>query len=113
MSENHAVATTLKELPQWREIAGRPAIQRKFRFKDFPTAWAFLNQVAILAALRDQYPEITNNCERITIVLRVHDTEAAEGANIQMAKAIDAIIPPPPVPTRKVKVKPPAARRYL
>jgi len=105
MSENHDMSSTIKDLPLWRGITGRPAIHRKFRFKDFSTAWGFLSQVALLAAMRNQYPELINNGERITVIIHKNDSDKAEEANIQMAMAIDAILPPPPAPVRKVKAR--------
>lgn len=39
----------LKEVSQWTEVKGRDAIYRKFEFKDFKEAWAFMSKVAEVA----------------------------------------------------------------
>lgn len=39
----------LKLIPQWTEVNGRDAIQRKFNFKDFKEAWAWMNKIADIA----------------------------------------------------------------
>ena len=39
----------LAEVPEWKEVQGRDAINRDYLFKDFKQAWAFMNQVAVKA----------------------------------------------------------------
>ncbi len=42
-------ANALKEIPEWTEVNGRDAIQRKFQFADFKQAWAWMSKVADVA----------------------------------------------------------------
>lgn len=48
----------LKQLEDWKEVEGRDAIQKKYVFKDFKQAWAFMSKVAEVAdkvSRRSQY----------------------------------------------------------
>ncbi len=36
----------LREIPEWKEVQGRDAIQRIFLFKDFKESWKFMGLVA-------------------------------------------------------------------
>ena len=47
--EGGARTTALKELANWREVQGRDAITRKFEFKTFNEAFAFMTRTALLA----------------------------------------------------------------
>lgn len=45
----------------------------EFVFEDFPQAWAFMTEVAILAERKNHHPEWTNVWNRVTITLTTHD----------------------------------------
>lgn len=39
----------LAQVPQWKEVEGRDAIQRRYVFKDFKSAFYFMKLVADIA----------------------------------------------------------------
>ena len=41
--------TALQEIPEWSEVHGRDAIQRKFQFQDFKQAWSWMCKIADIA----------------------------------------------------------------
>jgi len=80
----------LKELPAWREVQGRDAIARKFEFKDFNAAFAFMTRAALLAEKMDHHPEWFNVYNRVEVTLSTHDAGGVSENDIAMAKAMDS-----------------------
>jgi len=85
-----ARAASLKELPEWREVEGRDAITRAFRFKDFNTAFGFMARIALLAEKMDHHPEWFNVYNRVEVTLATHDAGGVTDKDIAMAKAMDS-----------------------
>jgi len=85
-----ARAAALKDLPQWREVDGREAITRTFRFKDFNAAFGFMTRAALLAEKMDHHPEWFNVYNRVEVTLATHDAGGVTEKDIAMAKAMDA-----------------------
>lgn len=84
-----ARATALAQLPLWREVAGRDAIERRFGFADFSAAFGFMTRVALLAEKADHHPEWTNVWNRVDVVLSTHDAGGLTEKDIALAKAMD------------------------
>jgi 4a-hydroxytetrahydrobiopterin dehydratase len=85
-----ARAKAFAELPGWREVAGRDAITRKFTFKDFNEAFAFMTRVALLAEKMDHHPEWSNVYRTLEVTLATHDAGGVTEKDVQMAKAMDS-----------------------
>lgn len=83
-------AAALKELPDWREVDGRDAIMRKFQFKDFNRAFAFMTRAALLAEKLDHHPEWFNVYNRVEVTLSTHDAGGVTAKDVAMAKAMDS-----------------------
>jgi 4a-hydroxytetrahydrobiopterin dehydratase len=83
-------AAALKELPEWREVNGRDAIARKFQFKDFNAAFAFITRAALLAEKMDHHPEWSNVYNRVEVALSTHDAGGITEKDIAMAKAMES-----------------------
>ena len=81
----------LKELAGWTMVAGRDAIQRSFKFKNFSEAWGFMSRVALLAESQDHHPEWFNVYNKVDITLSTHDAGGLSARDVKLAKAIDAI----------------------
>jgi 4a-hydroxytetrahydrobiopterin dehydratase len=82
-------AAALAELPLWKLQTGRDAIERSIKFKDFSTAWGFMNRVALAAEAADHHPEWFNVYNKVDIVLSTHDAGGLTGRDIALAKKID------------------------
>jgi 4a-hydroxytetrahydrobiopterin dehydratase len=87
-------AAAQKELPQWHDVDGRDAIARKFQFRDFNAAFAFMTRVALLAEKMDHHPEWFNVYNRVEIVLSSHDVGGLSARDIKLAQAIEELAPP-------------------
>lgn len=82
----------LEGLPEWDHDDARDAITRSFTFDDFSQAFAFMTQVALLAEKADHHPEWSNVWNRVDILLTTHDAGGLSGRDIDMARAIDALV---------------------
>ncbi|MCB4823425.1 4a-hydroxytetrahydrobiopterin dehydratase [Roseicella aerolata] len=79
-------------LPHWHMVAGRDAIRREFRFRDFSEAWGFMARVALLAEAQDHHPEWSNVWNRVEIVLSTHDAGGLSERDLRLARSIDALL---------------------
>ena len=79
----------LKKLPEWRKVPSRDAIARKFEFKDFNAAFAFMTRVALLAEKMDHHPEWFNVYNKVDVTLSTHDAGGVTDRDISMATAMD------------------------
>jgi len=82
----------LQELSAWREVAGRDAIQRSLKFKDFNAAFAFMTRVALKAESMDHHPEWFNVYNRVDITLTTHDADGLSERDVTLAAFIDAAV---------------------
>ncbi|HTQ12477.1 MAG TPA: 4a-hydroxytetrahydrobiopterin dehydratase [Rhizomicrobium sp.] len=79
----------LKELPLWREVPSRDAITRRFEFRDFSAAFAFMTRVALLAEKMDHHPEWSNVYNKLDVTLSTHDAGGVTDKDVAMAKAME------------------------
>lgn len=83
----------LADLPEWTVTAEPEGIQRRFTFADFSAAFGFMTRVALLAEQANHHPEWFNVYNRVDITLTTHDAGGLSRRDIDMAKAIDALLP--------------------
>jgi 4a-hydroxytetrahydrobiopterin dehydratase len=83
-------AAALKELSAWRDVAGRDAISRSLKFKDFNTAFTFMTRVALKAERMDHHPEWFNVYNRVDVTLSTHDCGGLSERDVALAAFIDA-----------------------
>jgi len=83
--------SALKDLPGWKEVAGREAIERTFVFKDFNEAFGFMSRAALVAEKNDHHPEWRNVYKTVEVVLSTHDAGGVTARDIELAKAMNAI----------------------
>ena len=81
----------LADLSAWREVAGRDAIRRDFKFRDFSEAFGFMARVALAAERMDHHPEWSNVYNKVEITLATHDCGGVSERDIALARVIDLI----------------------
>ena len=65
---------------------------RKFEFKDFSEAFAFMTRVALLAEKQDHHPNWTNVYNQLEIKLNTHSAgDVVTEKDHKLAKAIDKL----------------------
>ena len=84
-------ASLAQSLPEWMPVAGREAIERSFRFRDFSEAWGFMSRVALLAECQNHHPDWSNVYNRVRIELSTHDAGGLTEYDVTLARAIDAL----------------------
>lgn len=82
----------LAALPEWTLREDGMAIERKFEFKTFSQAWAFMSRVALIAEKHDHHPEWSNVYNRVAITLTTHDAGGLSERDAKMARAIDKLL---------------------
>jgi 4a-hydroxytetrahydrobiopterin dehydratase len=85
----NARRAAMADLPEWRDVEGRDAIFREFRFKDFNAAFGFMTRVALLADKMDHHPEWFNVYNKVDVTLATHDAGGVTQNDIAMAKAME------------------------
>jgi len=85
-------ADALDELDEWDYDEARDAITRTFTFADFSAAFGFMARVALLAEKADHHPEWSNVWNRVDILLTTHDAAGLSYRDIDLARAIDALL---------------------
>jgi len=67
------------------------ALVRRFTFKDFSEAFAFLTRVALHAEKVDHHPEFTSVWNRVDFRLTSHDAGGVTDRDVRLAEAINAL----------------------
>jgi len=83
------IVDRLKEIPRWSREGN--AITRTWKFKDFPAALRFINQVGELAESMNHHPDIYNSWNKVTLTLTTHDRGGLTALDFDLAKKIDAL----------------------
>ena len=84
------ISSFIKVSPLW-EVNGNNSIMRKFHFKDFIQAFAFMTKVAILSEKMCHHPEWRNIYADVEINLTTHDLNGISNLDFELAKAIDEL----------------------
>lgn len=79
----------LKKLPEW-SAAGK-AIHKKYTFKSFMPAIAFVNKIAEAAESAGHHPDITINYSVVGISLSTHSEGGITEKDFDLAARIDHI----------------------
>jgi 4a-hydroxytetrahydrobiopterin dehydratase len=91
LTEGHR-RESLAAIPEWSYDEGRDAITRRFTFRDFSEAFAFMTRVALLAEKSDHHPEWSNVWNRVDVLLTTHDAGGLSQRDIAMAQAMAALV---------------------
>ncbi|SDZ95787.1 4a-hydroxytetrahydrobiopterin dehydratase [Flavobacterium gillisiae] len=79
----------LKELKDWKY--NDSGIEKKFVFKNFSQALAFIVQVGIIAEKHNHHPELFNVYNKVDIRLSTHDADGLTDKDFNLAKAIEQL----------------------
>jgi 4a-hydroxytetrahydrobiopterin dehydratase len=89
--EGPELAPQLARVPGWRFDAESLSIERRFAFKDFSEAFAFMTRVAMAAEQRNHHPEWFNVYNRVDITFSTHDAGGLTERDIDFAEWVDGI----------------------
>ena len=88
--DDDTVRAALAGLGGWERSGD--TIRRELVFDGFLDAIAFITRIAPLAEEADHHPELTNVYNSVTIVLTTHDEGGVTLKDIDLARAIDAVV---------------------
>lgn len=94
MEDRHkrvGAAAALMMLDGWEPVAGRDAIRKTYRFRDFNEAFAFMTAVALHAEKINHHPEWTNVYNKVDVVLTTHDVDGITGQDVALALFMDRL----------------------
>jgi 4a-hydroxytetrahydrobiopterin dehydratase len=75
----------------WKEENN--TLYKKFEFKDFSEAFAFMTKVALVAEKMDHHPLWTNVYNKVEIWLNTHDAgDVVTDKDHKLSKRIDALV---------------------
>jgi len=81
----------LARLTGWSEVPGRDAITRRFVFRDFKEAFAFMTRAAEVAEAMNHHPEWFNVYKTVEVTLSTHDAGGLTERDIKLAEAMDRL----------------------
>jgi 4a-hydroxytetrahydrobiopterin dehydratase len=87
--EPEDVEQRLEQLAGW-ERAGQ-GIRKRYKFRSFPEAVAFVTRVAFLAEAANHHPDITINYNRVTLALITHSENALTEKDFNLATQIERL----------------------
>jgi len=85
-------AAYLTQVPSW-EIREGKSLRRRFRFRDFREAMAFVNRVADLAEEEGHHPDIFISYDRVRIDLTTHAIGGLSENDFILAAKVDRLAP--------------------
>lgn len=88
--DTDTIDRALADLDGWRREGD--AILRDLRFPSFMDAIRFIDRVAVVAEEADHHPELTNVYWNVGVRLTTHDAGGVTTRDIDLARAIDAVV---------------------
>ena len=85
-----ALSTALAGLENWTKDGD--TIRREVEAPQFLTGIDYVREVAEVAEQADHHPDIDIRWRRLTFVLTTHDAGGLTQADVDLARAIDAIV---------------------
>lgn len=74
----------------WAADAGRDAITKSYKFKNFSQAWGFMTRCALAAEVLNHHPEWSNVYNVVNVTLTTHDCNGLSELDIKLAQKMDA-----------------------
>jgi 4a-hydroxytetrahydrobiopterin dehydratase len=75
----------------WGAVAGRDAIRKVWRFRDFSEAWGFMTRAALVAEAMNHHPEWRNVYNTVDVTLTTHDCHGLSALDLKLARAMDRL----------------------
>jgi len=76
-------------LPEWTEKEN--FLNRDFKFKDFTSAFSFMNEVALACEEIDHHPNWENTYNLVRVNLQTHTSSSITDKDLDLAKRMDLI----------------------
>jgi 4a-hydroxytetrahydrobiopterin dehydratase len=83
--ERAVIEGALKELTGWALDVGGKSISRRFEFRNFSEAFAFMTRAALAAEKLDHHPDWSNVYKTVNVTLSTHDAGGLTELDIDLA----------------------------
>jgi 4a-hydroxytetrahydrobiopterin dehydratase len=80
-----------RQVPDWSLLDGASRIERRFKFKNFAEAFAFVTRAAELAEAEGHHPDIAFGWGYATVSLQTHKIKGLHENDFIMAAKLDRI----------------------
>jgi 4a-hydroxytetrahydrobiopterin dehydratase len=87
--ERAAVDGALQELDGWTLDVGGKSISRKFDFRNFSEAFAFMTRAALAAEKLDHHPDWSNVYKTVNVTLSTHDAGGLTELDLDLARRMN------------------------
>jgi len=87
--DSHTIEQQLSQLQGWQLSQDRTAIEKKYLFRDFPTAFSFMTRIAFIAEKMNHHPNWTNSYNCVDVCLTTHDAGGLTRLDFGLALAMD------------------------
>ena len=87
--ERIAIEGALKELAGWGLDVGGKSISRKFEFRNFSEAFAFMTRAALAAEKLNHHPDWSNVYKTVNVTLSTHDAGGLTELDIDLARRMN------------------------
>ena len=84
-----AIDAELAKLDGWAPADGGAAIARRFEFRNFSEAFAFMTRVALAAEKMDHHPDWSNVYKTVDVKLSTHDRGGVTELDIELARKMN------------------------
>ena len=84
-----AVAEAMKGLDGWSLTDDAGAISKRFEFRNFSEAFAFMTRVALAAEKLDHHPDWSNVYKAVDVTLNTHDAGGLTTLDFDLARKMD------------------------
>ena len=86
------VAGYLSTLPEWGLVEGQQMIRRKWKFKDFVAALAFVNKIGDVAEAEQHHPDLhLTGWNRVSVEITTHAIGGLSENDFILAAKIDQL----------------------
>ena len=89
LADDAALRAVFDALPGWSRTSDGRGIERRYRFKGFNAAFAFMTRTALLAEKMDHHPEWSNVFDRVEVRLTTHSAGGITAKDLDMAKRME------------------------
>jgi 4a-hydroxytetrahydrobiopterin dehydratase len=85
------ITELVAQVPSWGVAADQKALRRKFSFRDFKQAMAFVNRMAEVAEAQGHHPDFAVRYKDVDVTLSTHDVGGLSRNDFILAAKIDAL----------------------
>ncbi len=93
LKKSQDIESFLAKNKGWHKSRGkRQAIEKKFEFADFNSAFGFMTCIALMAERMNHHPEWSNVYNVVHVTLTTHDAGGITDKDLKLATFIESVV---------------------